>query len=74
MKRSKERESVILVPQLQFNEGFFVLTHTASFEPRSIQFSSLSKMVTSLTSTWCSLAIMCLKTAESLPLFHCSVV
>ena len=50
MERSQECESVI-PPPLQLNEGFFVLTHTASFTPRSNQFSSLSKMVTSLWST-----------------------
>ena len=37
MERSHECEGVILVPPLQFNEGFF-LTHTASFTPRSNQF------------------------------------
>ena len=51
MERSQECENVILVPPLQFNEGVFVLTHTASFTPRSYLFFSLSKMVTSFTST-----------------------
>ena len=41
MERSHECESVILVPPLQFNEGFFVLTHAATFTPRSNQFESV---------------------------------
>ena len=64
MERSKECESVILVPPLQLNERCFVLTHTVSFIPRSNQFFSPFKMVTSLTSTGCTLAIRCLMTAE----------
>ena len=50
MERSKECESVIIVQPLQLNEGFFVVTHTASFTPRSNKVSSLSKVVISLTS------------------------
>ena len=48
-ERSLVCESIILVPPLQFNDVYFVLTHAASFTPHSNQFSSLSKMVTSLT-------------------------
>ena len=35
MERSQLCEGVIHVPLLQFDEGFFVLNHTASFTPRS---------------------------------------
>ena len=49
MKRSQECECVILETPLQIKEGFFVLTHTASFHNVQCSFS-LSKMITSLTS------------------------
>ena len=48
MDRSQECESVILVPPLQFKEGFFVLTHTASFTPCS----NLSTYLTTGLLTW----------------------
>ena len=60
MERCQVWESVNPVQQLQSKEGFFVLTHTASFTPRSNQFSSLSNMVTSLTSIWCPLSVLVL--------------
>ena len=49
MEQAQEYESVILVEPLQFNEGFNVLTYTASLSPHSNQLSSLSKMATLLT-------------------------
>ena len=51
MERSQEWESVILVPPLQFKEGFFVVAHTASSTPRSNLFSSLSMSMSCLCPT-----------------------